>query len=116
MRVGAWVSLGMAALLLAAPAAASAQVVLPAHDLHAFLALTGVDSPAPVPVQHNPEPPLVPVPRASCGPGSHPLDGMQGRVPKSAAGHSWTCNVAEVSHVGGAGGFKVWRYVDRSGR
>src|SRR3954452_23653878 len=103
--------------MLAAAPGAGAQVVLPANDLNGLLALTGVQTPAPVPVQENPEPPLAPVPRARCGPGSHPLPGLQGRVPQSAvdspqAKDGWTCNVAEVSHVGGAGGFKVWRYVD----
>jgi hypothetical protein len=114
MRVGAWVWGVLAASLVAAPAA-SAQVVLPANDLNNLLALTGTESPAHVPVQRNAEPPVVPVPRATCGPGSHPLDGVQGRVPASAAGHSWTCNVEQVSHVGGAGGFKTWRFADHAG-
>src|SRR3954453_9276875 len=120
MRAAAWVSMMGAALLVAAPTA-SAQIVLPANDLNNLLALSGVDTPAPAPLQQTPEPPLVPVPRAECGPGSQPLQGVQGRVPQSAidspqAKDGWTCNVARVSHVGGAGGFNVWRYVDRAGR
>src|SRR3954451_24814360 len=109
MRRGAWVVVA-GALLVAAPGA-RAQVVLPANDLNNLLALTGVDTPAAVPVQQNPEPPLRPVPRAHCGPGSRPLAGVQGRVPQPGiqspqAKHGWTCNVAEVSHVAGAGGLK----------
>src|SRR3954447_7862457 len=116
MRVGAWVLGVLAAMLVAASAAGAQSVVLPANDLNGLLALTGVQTPAPVPVQHNAEPPLQPVPRARCGAGAHPVDGIQGRVPQSAgdspqARRGWTCNVAQVSHVAGAGGFKVWRYV-----
>jgi hypothetical protein len=42
---------------------------------------------------------------------------VQGRVPASAdqAGHSFTCNLTEVGHTGTAGGFRVWRYIDRHG-
>ncbi|HEY3021366.1 MAG TPA: hypothetical protein VGJ32_14310 [Solirubrobacteraceae bacterium] len=119
MRVGAWISVVAGALLVAAPGAC-AQVVLPANDLNNLLALSGVDTPAAVPLQQNAEPPLEPVPRAECGPGSHPLEGVQGRVPQSAVDSSqakdgWTCNVTPVSHVGGAGGFKTWRYDDPAG-
>src|SRR3954447_13468552 len=120
MRVGAWVSVVLAALLVAAPAAC-AQAVLPANDLNNLLALSGVETPAPAPLQQNPEPPVRPVPRAGCGPGSRPLEGYaQGRVPKEAidspqAKDGWTCNVSVVSHVDGAGGFKTWRYVDPAG-
>jgi hypothetical protein len=117
---------GVAALLAAAvgtlgaaPAAAQ-QIVLPANDLNVLLGLTGVETPAPAPVQQNPEPPLEASPRAQCGPGSRPLAGEQGRVPASAinspaAARGWTCNLTEVGHKAGAGGFRVWRYVDRHG-
>src|SRR3954447_19830043 len=120
MRVGAWVSVVLAALLVAAPAAC-AQAVLPANDLNNLLALSGVETPAPAPVQQNPEPPLRPVPRAACGPGSRPLEGdVQGRVPKEAidspqAKDGWTCNVEPVGHVGGAGGFKTRRHAGTAG-
>lgn len=107
-------------LVACAPSGAHAQqLVLPANDLNPLLALTGTQSPATVPTQKNPEPPLTPAPRATCGAGSRELKGVQGRVPMSAvaspeAERGWTCNVSEVSHVGGAGGFRVWRYVDRN--
>src|SRR4051794_37952078 len=124
MRAGVWIAtVGMAALLLVAtaPAARAQQpVLLPANDLNNLLALTGVETPEHVAIQQNREPQLVPVPRARCGPGSKPLDGVQGRVPQSAidspqAKDGWTCNLQQVSHVDGAGGFKVWRYVDPAG-
>jgi hypothetical protein len=94
---------------------------LPANDLNNLLALTGYPTPLQAPLQHNPEPPLEPVPRAECGPGSRPLAGEQGRVPASAidspeASRGWTCNVEPVGHYGGTpGGFRVWRYVDLQG-
>jgi hypothetical protein len=71
-------------------------------------------------VQDNPQPPLEPVPRAQCGPGSRPLDGEQGRVPASAvnspeAAQGWTCNVSQVGQFSTAGGFRVWRYTDDAG-
>jgi hypothetical protein len=107
-------------MLVAVPAGAQQQVVLPANDLNVLLGLTGVETPAPAPVQENPEPPLQPVPRASCGRGSRPLAGQQGRVPASAvnspaAARGWTCNVRVIAHRPGPGGFRVWRYVDRAG-
>ena len=57
------------------------------------------------------------VPRARCRRGSNPEPGIQGRVPpgkRSAAG--LRCNTKLVSQAGQAGGFKVFRYVDRAGR
>jgi hypothetical protein len=57
-----------------------------------------------------------PVPRAKCGPGSNPEPGMQGRVPAGSDPEGFTCNVELLGHEGSAGGFKVWRFVDRSGR
>jgi len=111
------------AIPLAAPAAGLALTgpTLPTNDLQNLVSLTGYPTPAPVPVQHNPEPPLEPVPAADCGPGSRPLAGEQGRVPASAvnspeAGQGWTCNVTEIGHLGSLpGGFRVWRYVDTAG-
>lgn len=66
------------------------------------------------------EPPLLPTPQGSCGPGSVPETGMQGRVPAAdvAAGkvkNGFLCNVEVVSQFGKSGGFKVERYVDKAG-
>ncbi len=55
------------------------------------------------------------VPRAVCGPGSHPEPGIQGRVPAGSATNGLWCNVTLVSHQGSTGGFKVLRYVDATG-
>ncbi len=66
-------------------------------------------------------------PRAECGPGSRPETGMQGRV--SQADHDaglaelgFSCNTElagsyfTANAVGTVGGFKVERYVDKTGR
>jgi hypothetical protein len=74
----------------------------------------------------GPEPPLAPTPRASCGPGSRPETGIQGRVSpedhkSGRAAEGFTCNaelVGQYSHPsanGTVGGFKVERYVDGAG-
>ncbi len=91
----------------------------PLNDLLA-LGQAGGQTPAQVPVQNNPEPPSVAVPRAVCGPGSHPLDGVQGRVPAAAlqspaGANGYWCNLSLVAHQGKSGGFKVLRYVDLHG-
>jgi hypothetical protein len=67
------------------------------------------------------EPSLAAVPRADCGPGSRPETSIQGRVPAKdyetgRAQKGYTCNTRQVGHHGGSGGFKVLRYVDRTGR
>lgn len=69
---------------------------------------------------HGAEPPLLPTPRAACGPGSIPEPGMQGRVSAAdvAAGRvkdGYRCNMEVVGRSGVSGGYKVRRYVDRSG-
>lgn len=81
----------------------------------------------PVPLPPVPgEPSLAAGPRAVCGPGSNPESGMQGRVPKEEvdsgrAAEGYTCNSQLLgrsgpeSYQGGAGGYKVFRYVDASG-
>ena len=91
----------------------------PLNDLLA-LGQGGGQTPAQAPVQHNPEPPSVAVPRAVCGPGSHPLDGVQGRVPATAlqspaGANGYWCNLSLVAHQGKSGGFKVLRYIDTHG-
>jgi LVIVD repeat-containing protein len=74
----------------------------------------------------GPEPPLVPTPRADCGPGSRPETGIQGRVSpedheSGRAARGFTCNTELVgkytvpSPKGTVGGFKVERYVDAAG-
>jgi hypothetical protein len=71
-------------------------------------------------------PPVVAVPRASCGPGSHPETGIQGRVSSAdyangEAAKGFNCNTELVgsytvaSGMGTYGGFKVVRYVDAAG-
>ena len=65
-----------------------------------------------------PTPPATP--RATCGPGSIPETGMQGRVPAAdvAAGKvakGFRCNLELVGRSGVSGGFKVERYVDKAG-
>jgi hypothetical protein len=56
------------------------------------------------------------VPRADCGPGSRPEPGMQGRVPRGSPEAGFTCNTRLLGSQGKAGGYKVHRFVDRSGR
>jgi hypothetical protein len=73
-----------------------------------------------------PEPPLLPTPRADCGPGSRPETGTQGRVSpedheSGRAARGSTCNTrlvgsyAKPNALGTVGGFKVERYVDAAG-
>jgi hypothetical protein len=60
------------------------------------------------------EPPLTPVPRPVCGPGSRPETSIQGRVPAgSEAG--FDCNATLVGQHGSSGGFKTLRFVDKAG-
>src|SRR5207302_4555176 len=75
-----------------------------------------------VPVARPQEPTVDPGPtrRATCGPGSRPETGMQGRVSAAdfssgRAGRGFTCNTELVSHFGSTGGYKVERYVDAAG-
>ncbi len=66
-------------------------------------------------------------PKADCGPGSRPETGMQGRitaeeVASGRAAEGYTCNIELVGSyttpnpIGTVAGFKVERYVDKSGR
>jgi hypothetical protein len=110
----------MAVAVCAAVPGSAQGPTLPVNDLSDMLALTGHPTPARAPVQENPQPALVPVPRALCQPGSRPLSGVQGRVPAAAiyspaAASGWTCNLVPVSHHVTPGGFRVWRYVDPQG-
>ncbi|MGZ6826956.1 MAG: LVIVD repeat-containing protein, partial [Mycobacteriales bacterium] len=60
-------------------------------------------------------------PKAHCGKGSLPETGIQGRVPladysNGRAAKGYLCNAVEASHIGTTGGFKTFRYTDRTGR
>jgi|tagenome__1003787_1003787.scaffolds.fasta_scaffold20985121_2 hypothetical protein len=108
-------SLLLLAAALVAPDAALAQgPVGPINDLAALGQGEG-DSPAEVPVIKRAAPPLVATPRATCGPGSKPEPGIQGRVPAGSAGDGLWCNMTMISHQGTSGGFKVLRYIDTQG-
>lgn len=75
------------------------------------------------------EPPLKATPQANCNAASKPESDIQGRVPSSdytsgRAKQGYTCNTKQVSRYAppdplglqrGSGGFKVFRYVDRTG-
>lgn len=99
-----------------APQTAAAQGALgPLNDLGALSQGEG-QTPAKLPVQHNPEPALVATPRAVCDPGAKPEPGIQGRVPAGAAAGGLHCNATLLAHQGTSGGFKVLRYVDTQGR
>ena len=56
-------------------------------------------------------------PRATCGPGSDPEPGMQGRSAASDPGRAdgSRCNTEAVGRFDAAGGYKVLRYVDKAG-
>lgn len=101
------------------PAAAAMAVLMLVTTLSAT-----ADTPA--------EPPLLPVPRAECGPGARPETGIQGRVSRAdhesgLAAQGLRCNTELVGQhtqekagqsgtiVGSVGGYKVWRYVDSLG-
>lgn len=60
-------------------------------------------------------------PRAECGPGSRPEPDIQGRAPladyeSGRALEGYTCNLEEIGQFGTRGGYKVHRYVDKTGR
>src|SRR5829696_9393800 len=61
------------------------------------------------------DPPLVPVPRPDCGPGSRPETDIQGRVPPGNP-EGFTCNTTLVGQHGSSGGYKALRFVDKAGR
>ena len=72
------------------------------------------------------EPPLLPTPKAVCGPGSHEETGIQGRVSpedheRGLPAQGFNCNAEMVGKwdvpnaIGTVGGFKVERYVDAAG-
>lgn len=75
-------------------------------------------------VAHADGPPATP--RAACAPGDKTESGLQGRVPaeeveSGRASEGYTCNTELVARFGntffngGAGGYKVYRYIDAAG-
>ena len=101
---------GIALLVLASPAAA--------HPVPGGLPLAL----GPVPertsasaAQAAEDPPLVPVPRATCGPRSRPETDIQGRVPPGNP-EGFTCNTTLVGQHGSSGGYKALRFTDKAGR
>jgi hypothetical protein len=81
---------------------------------HAHAVPAGADLSAITPISRA-------TPRATCGTGSQPEPGRQGRVPiadydSGRANKPYTCNTELVSHYGITGGFQVFRYFDRAGR
>jgi hypothetical protein len=83
--------------------------VLAAGALAVPLIARAADSPA-----------QVAVPRATCGPGSMPETGVQGRVSAAdtasgRAAKGYRCNTEQISHYGATGGYRVHRYVDPAG-
>ena len=111
-----WVAFSVlvAVLALAAPAQAHQQGPRP-NDLLALGQGAG-DVPDPAPIVKPPAPPIVPAPRARCGPGSKPEPDIQGRVPAGAAADGLWCNMSVISRHGTSGGFKVFHYVDEQGQ
>src|SRR3954447_24284724 len=88
---------------------------MPPNDLFA-IGQGGGDTPDAVQVVKRAEPPFAPTPLASCGPGSHPQPGVDGRVPAGSDAGGLNCNLTLVGHQGTEGGFKVLRYIDTHGR
>jgi hypothetical protein len=100
-----------------------------AAPLLALLTACGGDSPIGLGGGTPSTPPVAvdgPTPKASCGPGSMPETGMQGRVSRAEhesgrAAQGYTCNTVMVSNyftsnpTGTVGGFKVERYTDKAG-
>ena len=86
--------------------------------LAAGFVLVAVEALAGVPASSQVKVASGPLPRAVCGPGSHPETGMQGRIPpadiangRAAAGYD--CNVQVVGrHISGNAGWKVARFGD----
>jgi hypothetical protein len=107
----------LAALALAGASAAPASAQGPLGPLNDLLALGegGGQTPDTVPTIKRAAPPMDATPRATCGPGSKPEPGIQGRVPAGSATDGLRCNVTQIAHQGTSGGFKVQRYVDAGG-
>lgn len=110
--------------------AASGRVIVAVSALLAVVtvsALLFLGGASPATAEHPVDPANPPaVPQIPCGPGSNPESGLQGRVPRAEvdngrAAQGYTCNSQLLgrsgpeSFQGGAGGYKVFRYVDALG-
>jgi hypothetical protein len=106
---------GLAALCACAPAGAAAPMMLGSEvKPQQPSALDASSSLAPSVTSADAAAEATPPPE--CGPGSRPAPGIDGRVVGGAASAAgYTCNVEQLGHEGTAGGYKVERYVDRSG-
>jgi hypothetical protein len=95
--------------------------LLPINDLQPALGyVIGGVTPPQAKLQDPAQPSLTATPSAPCQSDSHPLAGVEGRVPASAlfsaqGRKGFTCNLSLVSHYGSSGGYKVWRYIDQEG-
>ena len=105
-------------LVAAATGAGTAQAHIPserdAETERAWASFNAAASQAPA------EPPIVPTPRAQCGPGSKPEPGMQGRMAREdvdagRADEGYLCNLTVIGRHGSTGGFRVHRYIDPQG-
>ncbi len=114
-RVSAALPLVILGLFLVFPVLSATGQLPQLNDLFALGKGEG-QTPAKAAVQTNPEPPLVATPRANCVSGGKREPGIQGRIPAGAANDGLSCNTTLVGRSGNSGGFKVHRYVDRSGR
>jgi hypothetical protein len=114
-----WVAAGAVCLFGAAVVGPPAAVAQEGHEHHHGVGWKVRAAASSKEAQNGVDP--GPTPRATCGPGSHPETGMQGRVSaedaaSGRAAEGYTCNTELVSHFGDSGGYKVERYVDATGR
>jgi len=110
---------GLAALLAALTLVAAPAGAHPARGGLAVTfgqqAIAQQGTSAPAETAQAEDPPLVPVPRAQCAPGSRQETGIQGRVPAGNP-EGFDCNLSLVGQHGTSGGYKALRFKDRSGR
>ena len=109
-------TVGLALAASAAGVAVAGGTSVPAQALAGYLSSHPSAAAAPAAAKL-----AAPTPRATCGPGSLPETGRQGRAPladysNGRAAKGYTCNAVQVGHTGTTGGFKTFRYTDRAGR
>lgn len=90
---------------------------MPRRPAVLLLICVAVASSTASPAAAQPRVPPGPVPRATCGPGSLPETGMQGRieptdVTSGRAAVGYTCNTEEIGHFASRAGWKMARYGD----